>query len=171
MVKAFNRMFSISNTHGEKYINSSDYEYRKTLHSKSMIYKNPSHNMTDEWKENIRNSWTPERRQQQAKMASQRVFPKSAKDKLSKHWLGVPKPKKEGQVDKNIKSSSTGKFITPFGTFDSPGQAERSESNENKLSRYIINKLCKDDQNTDFRYIPNGKKETRGLWKRKMKTF
>lgn len=170
MAKAFNRMFSISESHIEKYINSRDYEYRKQLHSDSMKYKNPMHDLETVEKASIamKASWTTERRLTHSnfRIGNDNIS-QAGKDRLSRLWAGVPRPKKEGQVAKNIKASSVGLFITPFGSFDSPGQASRSPKNKNNLSRYLIVKHCNDDLVTDFRFISNGRKETRGLWKRK----
>lgn len=166
MAKAFNRMFILSKTH-DRYINSGDYAYRKQLHSDSMKYNNPMHNPTVAKKAAIamRLSWTTERREKHSVRCSV-PCKQSVKDKLSKRWTGVLRPKKIGQVDKNIAASSCGIFSTPFGNFNSPGQASRSSLNITHLSRYMINKYCKNMENTLYAFIPNGKLETRGYWKK-----
>jgi len=167
MAKAFNSMFIVSDRTSRRYINSNDYSYRKSIHSQSMKYNNPMHDpvIAKKATEAMKLSWTPERRARQS-AASSHPLVQSARDKLSAHWSGVSRPKVEGQVEKNIKSSSCGKFSTPFGEFDSPGQASRSHMNAEKLSRYIINKKCKDPSTTEYRFIENGKIETRGQWKK-----
>lgn len=168
MAKAFNSMFFLSNDHDGRYINSYDYEYRKNLHSASMKYNNP---MFDEEikakaKLHMKKGWTNEKRQEAAERAKNSKQSDNAKKKLSILWTGSKRPKKEGQTDKYIQSASCGEFITPFGNFYSPGQASRSEYNTQNLSRHLINKYCKNNQN-GFDFIHNGKQEFRGHWKKK----
>ena len=170
MAKAFHRMFCVSDAHSKTltYIKSRDYEYSKKLHSEAMRFKNPMHDpeVVTRAVSNRRKSWTPERRAANAERARGRTLPPAAKEKLSALWAGVPKPRKPGQDAKITKASAMGLFITPWGEFDSPGQASREEGNAAGLSRYLINKFCKDPNIPEYSFISNGKEEVRGKWKR-----
>ena len=84
--------------------------------------------------------------------------------RLSDLWLGVPRPKTKEQIELIRKATSLGDFITPFGTFDSPNQAALSELNEDKLSRFQIDRRCKEGIN-GFLFQSNGRVNKRGLHK------
>ncbi len=171
MAKAFGAMFWTSEERDKHrtHVTSRDYEYMKKLQSEPMRFKNPMHDpeVSKRASKNMKKSWTPERRAAQAERArNQAPLSDEAKKKLSDMWIGVPKPKTEEQVKKIVKASAVGLFITPWGEFDSPGQASRAEGNTERLSRHLINKYCKDPDNSLYSFISYGKVETRGLWKR-----
>ena len=170
MAKAFQRMFCVSDSHSKtvSYINSRDYEYSKKLQSEAMKFKNPMYDpeVASRAASNMKKSWTPERRAAQAERTRGKTLSDEAKAKLSAMWVGVPKPKTPEQVAKIVKASAMGLFITPWGEFDSPGQASRAEGNTSGLSRHLINKYCKDPNNPAYSFISYGKVETRGQWRK-----
>jgi hypothetical protein len=170
MAKAFQLMFCVSDSHSRTltYIKSRDYEYSKKLQSEAMKLYNPMRNpeVVSIAAANMRKSWTSERRAAQAERTRGKTLSTTAKEKLSALWTGVPKPKTPEQVAKIVKASAMGLFVTPWGEFDSPGQASRAEGNTAGLSRYLINKYCKDPNNPEYSFISYGKVETRGHWKK-----
>lgn len=170
MVKAFSRMFQVSTSQPERQntFSSKDYEYFQKLHREAMQFNNPMFDpaVVAKASEAMKASWTPERRAAAAERARGKTLSTEARAKLSALWMGVPKPNTPEQVSKIVKGSAMGLFITPWGEFDSPGQASRSEGNTAGLSRYLINQYCKDPTNLEYSFVSYGKVETRGVWKR-----
>jgi hypothetical protein len=170
MVKAFGTMFMIrADGKNRTHTKSRDYENYKKMHSEAMKFNNPMHDpeVVKRASHNMRKSWTYERREAQAERArNQPRISDEGRQRLSSMWTGVPRPKTPEHTANYVKSTSTGLFITPWGEFDSPAQASKAEGNIEKLSRYLINKYCKDQDNTLYSFIPNGRVETRGMWKK-----
>jgi hypothetical protein len=171
VIKAFHRMTISSKKHGNCRYNSKLYRYNKKLHSLSMKENNPM--LCEEVRENaglgIKKAWENEdfrRTQTEKRIGVDNISPEGKK-RLSELWMGVKRPKTEEQVYKIISASSKGDFITPFGTFPSPGFASRQRENVKKYSRHTINRLCKNNLD-GFSYVPKegATKEKRGKWKR-----
>jgi hypothetical protein len=170
MVKAFGYMIygHVDINNNAYIVTSRDYEQYQKEHSLAMKFKNPMFDpeVAKRAINNMKKSWTPERRAAHAESRRGKTHSDETKAKLSAMWLGVPKPKTTEQVSKIVKASAMGLFVTPWGEFDSPGQASRAEGNTTGLSRDLINKYCKDPNNPEYSFISYNKVETRGLWKR-----
>lgn len=177
MLKAFNRMTTVSKTNsGRLTVSSKLFEQAKISNSTAMKLLNPMHHpdtvskMKKSFKIFIESPEGIEfRKKQSESRKGVNNISQEGIDKLSKLWSGVPRPKTKEQIDLNRKNSSCGNFITPFGTFDSPNQASLSELNQDKLSRHLINKFCKEGIN-GFSFQSNGKINKRGLHKKKIQS-
>lgn len=158
--------------HAEKrYYNSRSFEYARKMLANKMKHHNPMHD------EQVRRKMSVSQKAQYSKRSSEDRekdrkrkmgvchLTKEGREKLSNLWKGVSRHHTKEQTDKITKKASCGVFHTPFGEFHSPGQACRSDNNILKLSRFLINKKCKEGID-GFSFIPNGKKETRGDWKK-----
>jgi hypothetical protein len=172
MLKAFNRMTTVSKTNsGRLTVSSKLFELAKLANSTAMKLLNPMHDqntvfkMKESWKLFIESPEGLEYRQRRSasQKGVQNKSPEGLK-RLSDLWLGVPRPQTKNHTELIRKATSLGDFITPFGTFDSPNQAALSELNVDKLSRYQINRLCKEGIN-GFLFQSNGRVNKRGLHK------
>lgn len=88
--------------------------------------------------------------------------------RLSELWLGVKRPRADGQQEKIRQACAKGLFYTPWGNFWSPQQAADSTLNIGGLSRYSINRRCKKGVE-GFNYVAKEIEslERRGKWSRK----
>jgi len=150
MLKAFYRMSSASKDN-RRTISSRMFEKCKIANSHAMKLNNPMKSletrkrMSIARKQMMQTEKGIQLRQHMAKTRTGRCdISENGLKRLSDMWTGVPKPKTESHITNHRKSLSTGLFKTPFGEFDSPQQASDSEMNTQKLSRYQINKLCKE---------------------------
>lgn len=168
MIKAWNRMHIVSKTHSDnRYISSVGYEILKIKHSNTMKLNNPMFNEETKLKAKANKTpWTDERKQEYAE--SRRGINNISADgilRLHNLWLGVPRPKTAEQIEKIVKSSSCGTYITPWGEFYSVSAAANSKDNIDKISAYVIKKSIK-SYIQGYKYIPNGKTNTVGIYKR-----
>lgn len=174
MLKAFNRMTTVSKTNSGRLIVSSKlFEQAKLANSTAMKLLNPMHDPDTVSK--MRQSFrlfieSPEgtelrKKQSESRKGVNNISPKGLQ-RLSELWLGVSRPRTKEHTELIRKTTSIGDFITPFGTFDSPNQASLSELNQHRLSRHLIDKFCKQGVN-GFSFKSNGKINKRGLHRRK----
>lgn len=148
MIVAFKRFhYKRSPDHADTYINSRAYEHLKKVHSLQMKLYNPMHNpyTVAKMMASTKKYWTKEMRHQKSiNRVGVDNISDEGKEKLSKLWKGVSRPKSKEHIDNHRKSLSTGIYKTPFGDFYSPGSASQHENNKEKLSRYLIIKYCKE---------------------------
>lgn len=164
-IRAFH--FMTVDSRGTRY-NSKSYSYSRKLLSQAMREDNPmkSEETRKKTAASIQSYWTPDRRKEYGlKRLGKPSLTDAGKERLSKLWAGVKRPKTKEQIDRNRKSSSCGLFKTPFGEFYSPGDAFRSPLNIGNLSRHLINKFCRETKD-GFSFISFGKVENRGTYKR-----
>ncbi len=146
MLKAFYRMSCDSS---RRKLSSYEYDLAKQANSMSMQISNPMKNpdtsikVSKALQEFYASGAGDYNREQARKRATGKSLSPDARKKLSDYWKNKKRPKTTGHIDNARKSISLGLFITPFGTFYSPMQAQLSENNTEKLSRYLINKYCR----------------------------
>ncbi len=159
MLKAFYRMSSVSKDN-KRSISSRMFEKCKIANSLAMKINNPMKSpetklrMSIARKEMMQAEKGIQLRKHMSKTRTGRCdISEDGLKRLSDMWSGVSRPKTDSHINNHRKSLSTGTFKTPYGEFDSPQQASDSEMNIEKLSRYQINKLCKEYRN-GFDFIP-----------------
>ena len=165
MLKAFYRMSSVSKDN-IRTISSRMFEKCKIANSLAMKINNPMKGMDTRRKMSIarKEMMQTEKgillREHMSKTRTGRCdISEDGLKRLSEMWIGVPKPKTDDHISNHRKSLSKGLFKTPFGNFDSPQQASNSENNIKNLSRYQINKLCKECKD-GFEFIPKNSNQT-----------
>lgn len=161
MCKAFWALARISKDHYYREITSKMYEKAKEANSYAMKISNPMKNeihvntMKEGWKNFLNTERGVEYRKRRSleQMGKCNITDDGMK-RLRNRWLGI---KRGPQTDKhklnNIISNSRGLYVTPFGEFYNPSEAERSENNIEKISRYLIDKFCK-EQTEFWKFIP-----------------
>lgn len=149
MLKAFYRMSCISDSTSHRKLTAYEYSLTKQANALAMEINNPMHNpaISAKVSKALQELYASEQgdfyREQARKRATGKSLSPAAKKKLSDHWKGKKRPQTPEHIENVRKSVSRGLFLTPFGTFHSPMQAQLSEENTEKLSRYLINKYCR----------------------------
>lgn len=149
MLKAFYRMSCVSASTSRKVLSAYEYSLAKQANASAMVLNNPMHNPAISIKvsQALQSLYASERGDVYREKARQRATGKTlsveSKKKLSEHWKNKKRPKTPEHINNARKSISLGLFLTPFGTFYSPMQAHLSEENKENLSRYLINKYCR----------------------------
>ena len=151
MLKAFFRMSVTSSCHkGGRTVSSKLYQRAKEANSEAMKANNPMHDPVVLAKMKVklcefRNS--PEGLALRQRLSESRrgvdTVSKEGKQRLSELWLGVPRPKRPGQIEKSVKSSSCAIYHTPFGDFHSPTIAAQSPSNVDGAKGHTIRNRCR----------------------------
>ena len=165
MLKAFYRMSSVSK-YNNRSISSRMFEKCKIANRDAMKLNNPMKSLETRKRMSIaiKEMMQTEKgillREHMSKTRTGRCdISEEGLKRLSDMWTGVPRPKTESHITNHRKSLSSGLFRTPFGNFDSPQQASDSERNIKNLSRYQINKLCKEHKD-GFYFIPKKNSQT-----------
>jgi hypothetical protein len=174
MLKAFGSMSRVGECNsGRLNVSSKLFEQARIANSAAMRLTNPMHDPSTvaKMKESFKiYRQSPKgvelrKKQSESRKGVNNISPEGIK-RLSDLYSGVPRPQTKEHTQLIRQITSLGEFITPFGIFDSPNQASMSELNKDKLSRYQINKRCKDGSN-GFSFKSNGRVNKRGLHKRK----
>lgn len=159
MLKAFYRMSSVSKDN-RRTITSRMFERCKIANSLAMKINNPMkkletrQRMSAARKEMMQTEKGILLREHMSKTRTGRCdISNEGLKKLSDMWIGVSRPKTKFHIVNHRKSLSIGLFKTPFGNFDSPQEAANDENNINNLSRYQINKRCKESKD-GFSFVP-----------------
>lgn len=149
MLKAFYRMSCVSNSTSHRKLTAYEYSLAKQANALAMELNNPMHNpvISSKVSKALQELYASEQgdfyREQARKRATGKSLSSAAKKKLSDHWKNKKRPKTPEHIENARKSISIGLFVTPFGTFHSPMQAQLSNGNTENLSRYLINKYCR----------------------------
>lgn len=164
--KAFWNTSHRSSSHQDTYVSARLYAAAKTANSVAMKNSNPMKckETKNKMKDSHKRFWESDRgyalRKQKSEMRTGRCdITEEGLERLSHRWLGVARPKTNSHINSHRRSISIGLFTTPFGDFDSPQHAADSEYNNNKLSRYQIDKRCKDHKD-GFGFIPKSNTQT-----------
>lgn len=130
------------------------YEYAKLANSQAMRQNNPmkSEETKAKMKEGRKRFLESDKGYEYRKIRSAQQtgvnnITEKGYESLRNRWLGVKRPKSEAHISNNRIAQSKGIWKTPFGQYYSPGEGERCENNIEKLSRYIIDKKCREGNN------------------------